>query len=219
LPYRPRRDDDRDWPPDPPRDVRADALVVGRELRVPLRPELLPLRLVPALAVLLLLVPLCPLRPLPLRSFRLLPLAERSWRLFPLRPLAVPFRLRPEPVLALRSIRLLVPLRLRPEPLPALRSFRLLLRSFRLPLFRSLRLPLLPRPFRVPEERSVAAVRVRVGVGLSSLLAAACSWSIRCPASLVQLCEGTPRALSWRAKLLAAASFGKGPTSSRLGAV
>jgi hypothetical protein len=197
-----------------------DALVVGRELRVPLRPELLPFRPEPALAVRLLLVPLRPLRPVPFRSFRLLLPAERSLRLFPLRPLVVPFRLRPEPLLALRSFRLVVPLRLRPEPFPALRSLRLLFRSLRLPvLLRSLRLPVLPRPFRVPEERWFAAVRVRVGAGLSSLLAAACSWSIRCPASLVQLCDGTPFALSWRAKLFAAASLGKGPTSSRFGAV
>jgi hypothetical protein len=176
--------------------VRADALLEGLAPRVPLRPE--PLWLLPAPAVRLLVVPLRPLLPLPLRSLRLL-LAVRSLRLLPDRPLVVPFRLRSVPLLALRS----------PRELPV--------RSFRLLLFRSLRLPLPPRPFRVPEERSVAAVRVRVGVGLSSLLAAACSWSIRCPASLVQLCDGTPRALSWRAKLLAAASFGKGPTSSRFG--
>ena len=186
-----------------------------RLLRVPLRPELLLFRPLLALAVRLLpvrllVVPFRPLRPLPFRSLRLLLLAERSLRLFPLR-LLVPWRLRPEPLLADCSSRLLAPCRLRPERLLAPASFRL-------ELFRSLRL-LLPRPFRVPEERSFAAVRVRVGAGLSSLLAAACSWSIRCPASLVQLCEETPRELSWRAKLLAVASFGKGPTSSRFDAM
>ena len=176
--------------------------MVGLAPRLVVRLEPLRSRPLPALAVRLLAVPLRPFRlPLvvPLRPLLLAVL--RSLRLLPLRPLLVPFRLRLEPLLALRS-------------------FRLLLRSLRLAVpFRSFRLPLLARPFRVPEERSLAAVRVRAGVGLSSLLAAACSWSIRCPASLVQLCEGMPRPLSWRAKLLAAASFGKGPTSSRFGPV
>jgi hypothetical protein len=127
----------------------------------------------------------------PLRPPRLLVVAAR---LFPVRLLAVPFRLRP-------------------ELLAAVRSLRLLFRSAR-PLFRSLRLPVLPRVFRLPEpERSVEAVREEVR---ESSDAAACSWSIRCPASLVQLCADTPRAVSWRAKPLAAVSFGNGPTSRRL---
>ena len=94
-----------------------DALVVGLELRV--LPWLEPLPFRPELAVLLLLVPWRPFRPVPLPSFRLLLPAERSLRLFPFRPLPVPWRRRPEPLLALCSSRLLAPWRLRPEPLPA----------------------------------------------------------------------------------------------------
>jgi hypothetical protein len=138
-----------------------------------------------------------PLRPLRLlvAAARLFPVRLLAVRLFPVRLLAVPFRLRPE-LLAARSVRL--PLR---------------------PAFRSVRLPPLPRALRLPEpERSVEAVRLRV-VERESSAAAACSWSIRCPASLVQLCDGTPFAVSWRAKLFAALSFGKGPTSRRFGAV
>ena len=138
-----------------------------------------PVRLVPALAVLVVAALLRPLRAL------VVPV-----RLLPVRLLAVPLRLRVE-LLAVRSLRLL--------------------------LFRSLRLFVLPRAFRVPApERSAAAVRVRE-VERESLDEAAWSWSIRCPASLVQLCDGTPCALSCRAKLFAAVSFGKGPTSRRFG--
>jgi hypothetical protein len=150
----------------------------------------------PALAVLLL--------PVALRPFRVLPLAAA-------RPLLLPLRL-----LALRL--LAVPVRLRPLLL-AVRSLLLPFRSLLLPV-RSLRLPELPRAVRLPEpDRSLAAVRVRAEGRGESSSAAACSWSIRCPAPLVQLCDGTPFALSWRAKLFAAASVGKGPTSSRFGAV
>jgi hypothetical protein len=150
------------------------------------------------------------LRPVLLRS-RLELLAERVLALLfrPLRLLPVPFRLLPLLLLA-------DPLRFRLLPLAALRSLRLLpVRSVR-PLFRSLRLLPVPRVLREPvPDRSLAAVRVEEERESSD--AAACSWSIRCPASLVQLCDGTPRALSCRAKLLAAVSFGKGPTRSRLG--
>jgi hypothetical protein len=124
-----------------------------------------------------------PLRSRPVPELALLVLAA-PFR--PLRLLAVPVRLLP-----VRP--LVVPFRLRPELLAAVRSLRLLFRSAR-PLFRSLRLPVLPRVLRLPEpERSVEAVREEVR---ESSDAAACSWSIRCPASLVQLCEGTPCALS-----------------------
>jgi hypothetical protein len=128
------------------------------------------------------------LRPAPLRSRPVpeLALLVLAAPFRPLRLLAVPVRLLP-----VRP--LVVPFRLRPELLAAARSLRLLFRSAR-PLFRSLRLPVLPRVFRLPEpERSVEAVREEVR---ESSDAAACSWSIRCPASLVQLCEGTPCALS-----------------------
>jgi hypothetical protein len=130
------------------------------------------------------------LRPAPLRSRPVpeLALLVLAAPFRPLRLLVVPFRL-----LVVPFRLLVVPFRLRPELLAAVRSLRLLFRSAR-PLFRSLRLPVLPRVLRLPEpERSVEAVREEVR---ESSDAAACSWSIRCPASLVQLCEGTPCALS-----------------------
>ena len=101
------------------------------------------------LAVRLLPLPLRPFRPLPV-PFRLV--AAVPVRLLPLRLLLVPFRFRPEPLLALCSSGCCPSLRL---------PFRLVLRCA---LFRSLRLPLLPRPFRAPAERSVEAVRVRAVV-------------------------------------------------------
>ena len=138
-----------------------------------------------------------PLRPVPALALRVLAAALRPARL-----LVVPLRPFPSPVRLLPAAFLLRPLLL------AVRSLRVALRS--------VRLPALPRAFReLRVGRSFEAVRVRA-VERGSLVAAA-SWSIRCPASLVQLCEGTPRALSWRAKLFAAASFGNGPTSMRLG--
>ena len=164
-----------------------------RALLLALRPEPFRSRLVPLPADRVEAVLLRLLRLVPV-AFRPVLAAARSVRLLPLRPLVVPLRFRLEVLLALRSSRL---------------------------EFRSLRPALVvPRPFRdeVPE-RSVAAVRVRVVERVSSEPAAACSWSIRCPASLVQLCPRTPRAASWRTKLAAAASFGKGPTSRRLFAI
>jgi hypothetical protein len=147
-----------------------EAAEAGFPLRLVLRPAPLRSRPVPELALLVLAAPFRPLR-----------LLAVPVRLLPVRPMVVPFRL------------LVVPFRLRPELLAAVRSLRLLFRSAR-PLFRSLRLPVLPRVLRLPEpERSVEAVREEVR---ESSDAAACSWSIRCPASLVQLCEGTPCALS-----------------------